>query len=184
MDIKDRETESKRVPLVRRFKNLLGAGLHMLLAALILESLTLLVRPWISYPVSLAYGSQILLTILCVIPLLLSVIWFQSSLNLIKVHLLNEKKELITCGPFAYVRHPLYSSLVIMIPPLVIVWLSDLLFLVPWVLMLIIAHPLVRLEERGLIEQFGEDYETYREFVPALLPYKGAGGKRYRRERS
>jgi hypothetical protein len=36
------------------------------------------------------------------------------------------------------------------------------------------------LEERGLVNIFGEDYDKYRRFVPALLPYKGAGGKLYR----
>ena len=39
---------------------------------------------------------------------------------------------------------------------------------------------MVSLEERGLIEIFGEYYEKYQVFVPALLPYKGAGGKLYR----
>jgi protein-S-isoprenylcysteine O-methyltransferase Ste14 len=66
------------------------------------------------------------------------------------------------------------------IPPLVVVWSSDFLFLVPWILIVIIAHPLVRVEERGLMATFGQDYEEYRRYVPALLPYKGAGGKRYR----
>jgi hypothetical protein len=46
--------------------------------------------------------------------------------------------------------------------------------------MLIFSHYVVSLEERGLIDIFGEDYEKYRRFVPALLPYKGNGGKLYR----
>jgi len=99
---------------------------------------------------------------------------------LIKVHLSNRKDELINHGPFAYVRHPLYSALMITIPPLVIIWLSDLLFFIPWVLILIVSHYVVRLEERGLIEAFGEDYKRYRRYVPALIPYKGAIGKRLR----
>ena len=32
------------------------------------------------------------------------------------------------------------------------------------------------------MEEFGQEYQEYRKYVPALLPYKGAGGKRYRRE--
>jgi len=108
-------------------------------------------------------------------------IWFNLSLNLVKVNLLDEKSKLITHGPFNYVRHPLYSTLLLTIPPLVIIWFSDLLFLIPWVTILILSHYIVFLEERKLIKIFGEDYEKYRRFVPALLPYRGAGGKLYRK---
>jgi protein-S-isoprenylcysteine O-methyltransferase Ste14 len=103
-------------------------------------------------------------------------------LDLIRVHLLDGKNELITHGPFAYVRHPLYSTLLLTIPPLFIIWLSDLLFFLPWALLVVLSHFVVRLEERGLIDVFGEEYERYRRYVPALLPYKGAGGRRYREE--
>jgi protein-S-isoprenylcysteine O-methyltransferase Ste14 len=176
------ENESKPFSLLRGIKNLVGAGMHLLLLGLVLEGITLVVRQWISLPISLTFATQVFLTIPCVAACLLGAIWFNRSLDLIKVHLLNGKNELITHGPFAYVRHPLYSTLLITIPPLVIVWLSDLLFFIPWVLILVVSHYLVRLEERGLIEVFGRDYERYRRYVPALLPYKGAGGQRYRED--
>ena len=28
----------------------------------------------------------------------------------------------------------------------------------------------------------GDDYKNYKEYVPALIPYKGAGGRRYREQ--
>jgi protein-S-isoprenylcysteine O-methyltransferase Ste14 len=176
------DNESKPFSFLRDIENLVGVGMHLLLLGLFLEGLTLFVRQWISFPISLTSETQVFLTVPCVAACLLGAIWFNRSLNLIRVHLLNGKTELITNGPFAYVRHPLYSTLLITIPPLVIVWLSDLLFFIPWILMLAVSHYLVRLEEQGLIEVFGRDYERYQRYVPALLPYKGAGGQRYRED--
>ena len=177
------DNESKPFSLLRGIQDLVGVGMHLLFLGLFLEGLTLVIRQWVSFPITINFETQIFLSFICVATCLLGTIWFNRSLNLIRVYSLNGKNELITDGPFAYVRHPLYSTLVMTIPPLVIVWLSDSLFFVPWVLILVIAHPLVRLEEQGLIEAYGKDYERYRRYVPALLPYKGAGGKRYSKER-
>jgi len=160
-------------------KNLLGVGPYLLLLGLILEVLIVIIRKWIYFPISLDTGIQILLTIPCVVACLLGIIWFNRSLDLIRINFANGKNRLITYGPFAYVRHPLYSVLIITIPPLVIIWLGDLLFFIPWILIILISHLIVSIEERGLIDAFGEDYERYRKYVPALLPYKGAGGKRF-----
>ena len=184
MDTESKESNPRPGTLVGRIKDLLGVGVYLLLLGLLLEGLTLVVRQWISFPISLTTAAQILFTALCVSVCLLGVVWFNRSLNLIKIHLLEGKNELVTVGPFAYVRHPLYATLVMTIPPLLVVWFADLLFVVPWVLILVSAHLLVRLEERKLMQDFGSDYARYRQHVPALFPYKGAGGKRYRGEGS
>ena len=169
----------KVLSYLRSLKKLLGVGPYLLLLGLFLEGLTIIILQWISFPIRLNIVIQILLTIPCVVACLLGMIWFNRSLDLIRVNFSNEKNKLITHGPFAYVRHPLYSALIITIPPLVIIWFADLLFLVPWLIIILVSHLLVSIEERGLIDAFGEDYEKYRKYVPALLPYKGAGGKRY-----
>jgi protein-S-isoprenylcysteine O-methyltransferase Ste14 len=182
MDTEIRDNGSGLVSLVRGIRNLVGAGFYLLLLGLLLEGLALVARQWISVPIWLSLEIQVTLTVLCAMVCLLGVIWFNRSLNLVKIHLLNGRNELVTSGPFAYVRHPLYSTWLVTIPPVFVIWFSDLLFLVPWVLVLLIAHPVVRLEERGLVRAFGYDYEAYRRVVPALLPYKGAGGKRLRRQ--
>jgi len=166
--------------LLRGLRNLIGVGLHLLLLGLLLEGLTVAIQQWVSFPFPLTFETRILFTVPCAAACLWGMIWFNRSLDLIEANLLNGENELVTHGPFTYVRHPLYSTIMITIPPLMIIWLSDLLFFIPWVLMLIVAHYVVRLEERGLIEAFGKDYEKYRKYVPALLPYKGAGGQRYR----
>jgi protein-S-isoprenylcysteine O-methyltransferase Ste14 len=174
--------DSKPFSLLGSIKNLLGAGMHLLLLGLFLEGLTLVVRQWVSFPISLSFEAKVSLTIPCVAACVLGGIWFNRSLDLISVHLLHGENKLITHGPFAYVRHPLYATLLIFVPPLMIIWLSNLLFLIPWALLLVASHYVVRLEEQRLIEEFGHDYERYRRYVPALLPYKGDGGRRYRED--
>jgi protein-S-isoprenylcysteine O-methyltransferase Ste14 len=174
------EQELKLCSLLGGLKNLLGLGPHLLLLGLLLEGSTIVIRQWISFPIPLTFAMRVLLTAPCVGACLVGMIWFNRSLNLRQAHLLDGKNELIKRGAFDYVRHPLYSTIMITIPPLMIIWFSDLLFFIPWVLIVVLSHYVVSLEERGLIEVFGEDYEKYRMCVPALIPYKGAGGQRYR----
>ena len=171
------ENKSKPFSVLRGIKGIVGIGIYLLLLGLFLEGVTLIVQHWISFPISITFEIQILLTVPCVIACLLVIVWFNRSLSLIKVHLLNGKNELITHGPFAYVRHPLYSTLIITIPPLAIIWFADILFFIPWIVIILVSHFMVRIEERGLIDNFGEAYEKYRRHVPALIPYRGAPGK-------
>ena len=174
-----RQQKNEKLSFLEKFKNLLGAGLYLLVIGLLFEALALIIRQWVSFPISLTFEMQIATTILCVLVCLSGAVWFHSNLNLIKIHLLSGENELITNGPFSYVRHPLYATLLITLPPLMIIWYTDILFLLPWILIYIVAHYLVLLEEKGLLEIFGEDYKVYRMYVPALIPYKGAGGVRY-----
>jgi protein-S-isoprenylcysteine O-methyltransferase Ste14 len=173
----------KLLALIRGLKNLLGVGLYLLLLGLLLEGLTVILWQWVSFPISLTLEAQILLTIPCAVACILGVVWFNRTLNLIKAHLLGGQHELVTYGLFTYVRHPLYATIMMTIPPLAIIWFADLVFFIPWILIVIASHYIVAFEERGLVEAFGEDYERYRRYVPALLPYKGAGGRRYRERR-
>jgi protein-S-isoprenylcysteine O-methyltransferase Ste14 len=170
--------------LLKGIKSLLGAGVHLLLVGFFLEGIALAFQQWISYPFCVTVKMQVLMTVPCIALCLFGVIWFNRSLNLIEVHLLYGKEKLITHGPFSYVRHPLYSSLMITMPPLVIIWRSDLIFIAPWIVIVIASHYIVRIEERKLIKTFGDDYKRYQRHVPALLPFKGAGGQRYQAMRS
>lgn len=174
--------QSKITSFIQGLKNLLGVGMYLLMAGFSLEALTIMLWQRISFPVSLTVGTRIALTVPCILLCLLSMFWFNRSLNLVKIHLLGGKNTLITYGPFNYVRHPLYATLLITLPPLMIIWYEDMLFIMPWAVMLLLAHVIVLQEERQLVKTFGKDYILYRKYVPALLPYKGAGGKRYREQ--
>jgi protein-S-isoprenylcysteine O-methyltransferase Ste14 len=81
--------------------------------------------------------------------------------------------ELVTAGPFAYVRHPIYSAL--------FVWLIAMAVAFGHYWGLVLATPLywigtvlrIREEERLLRACFGADYETYarrvKRFVPGVI---------------
>lgn len=163
------------------FKNMVGVGLYLLILGLGLEALTLLLRQWIAFPINLILSAQIILTIPCAAFCILGVIWFNLSFR--PTELLEGEVELVTHGPYGYVRHPIYAILMLTIPPLFIIWFADLIFTAPWVLTTLLSPYLVRLEERSLVERFGQDYIAYRGYVPALLPFKGDGGRRFREDR-
>lgn len=83
---------------------------------------------------------------------------------------LKQGHELVTSGPYAIVRHPIYTGLLVAIAGTG--WARG-----EWraVLALLIAGLALwrklRLEERWMIETFGERYAAYRHRVPALVPF-------------
>lgn len=78
--------------------------------------------------------------------------------------------ELITSGPYAIVRHPIYSGLLLAI-------VGTALARGGWSGILAVALAFFafwrksRVEERWMQEEFGEAYQTYRHRVAALIPF-------------
>ncbi len=78
--------------------------------------------------------------------------------------------ELIRTGPYALVRHPIYTGMLLAI-------LGTAITIGQWraVLALLIAFASLwrklRLEERYMSETFGEEYQRYRAHTKALIPY-------------
>jgi protein-S-isoprenylcysteine O-methyltransferase Ste14 len=76
---------------------------------------------------------------------------------------------LVVKGPYRYVRHPLYSGVVL----LVVGWwlLLDYSFLlVSTILLLWFNFAVAPFEEKELKAIFGEDYERYAKEVPKIIP--------------
>ncbi len=78
-------------------------------------------------------------------------------------------EPLASRGLHRYVRHPLYSALFLCLWGLV----NDPLSLATAVWGSLYTLIGTYFEERKLISQYGEAYETYRRRVPAFLPWKG-----------
>jgi protein-S-isoprenylcysteine O-methyltransferase Ste14 len=77
--------------------------------------------------------------------------------------------ELITTGPYAFVRHPLYGGLILAMLG------SALGQSTLWLLPLIVYGPrfvaIARYEENLLIEQFSDRYRDYRRRTKMLVPF-------------
>jgi len=75
-----------------------------------------------------------------------------------------------TAGLFAWVRHPIYTALIFVQCPGLIVWLWGW----PALVLPFVAYGLsrwaVRREESRLYDHFGPSYEAYQRTVPALFP--------------
>jgi protein-S-isoprenylcysteine O-methyltransferase Ste14 len=81
-----------------------------------------------------------------------------------------EGHELVSDGPFAVVRHPIYFAMgLLLLAPIIgfSSWPGTLLSLLMFAAGTVLR---VRAEEAVLIETFGSRYEDYRRRVPAFLP--------------
>jgi protein-S-isoprenylcysteine O-methyltransferase Ste14 len=80
-----------------------------------------------------------------------------------------ETAELVTTGPYAYVRHPIYSGMLLaMLGSAIgqsVLWLLPLSMYGPQFIFS------ARREERLLLEQFPERYGAYMKHTKMLLPF-------------
>lgn len=77
---------------------------------------------------------------------------------------------LVTTGPFAIIRNPLYAGNALLWTGFVL-W-SGLLWMLPvaWVLFLLQHKAIVTWEEHHLLGRFGDEYRTYCVMVPRWIP--------------
>jgi protein-S-isoprenylcysteine O-methyltransferase Ste14 len=78
-------------------------------------------------------------------------------------------KKLVTEGVYAYVRHPQYSGLFLIIIGFLIQWPS-ILMLVMWPVLMYAYYKLALREEKEVEAQFGPEFLVYKQRVPAFVP--------------
>lgn len=78
--------------------------------------------------------------------------------------------RVVDTGPYAIVRHPIYTGLIAAVLATAVLR-GTILGFVGGFLMILGFWIKARLEERFLREQLGEAYDTYRRRVPMLLPF-------------
>ena len=81
-----------------------------------------------------------------------------------------EDHALIRTGPYAIVRHPIYSGLILAILGAVLAR-GDTAALLAFAFMLYAVLRRVGIEERWMSETFGRDYADYKASTPALIPF-------------
>lgn len=69
--------------------------------------------------------------------------------------------RLVTRGPFAWSRNPMYLGLILLLLGVAMVVGTVPFWLLPMLLWLLLARVFVRHEERVLRDQFGEQFDTY-----------------------
>lgn len=82
---------------------------------------------------------------------------------------LKQNHELIRTGPYAWVRHPIYTGLIVAVVGNAFA-LGQWQALLAAILIALSSVIKLRFEERWMIETFGEAYSRYKAQVPALFP--------------
>jgi protein-S-isoprenylcysteine O-methyltransferase Ste14 len=98
-------------------------------------------------------------------------IWILRSIgqNISPSHATRQNHQLVTYGPYHWVRHPLYSMgllLCISLTLLTALWPFAIGMLIP----LAVLFWRIPLEEQRLIEQFGDEYRAYMQRTGRFLP--------------
>jgi protein-S-isoprenylcysteine O-methyltransferase Ste14 len=83
---------------------------------------------------------------------------------------IKQDHELITTGPYAVVRHPIYTGILAGLLGTAIA-LSEVRGIIAFVLIFVVLWLKLRMEEQWMRSQFGETYITYAHQTAALVPY-------------
>ncbi len=86
-------------------------------------------------------------------------------------------QELTTCGPYAFLRHPLYLGTMLLFIGFVVMLKIYLLGLISFILVSIVYFNTIKKEEQLLLNLFKQSYLDYKKNVPLIFPrfsaYKG-----------
>ena len=158
----------------RRLEPVASRTLRVLtfLIAIVLLSTTriplrwLYVQPWPAGLVPFWLGAAVM------VAGLLFAVWAREHLgsNWSSPVTIKQGHELITTGPYAMVRHPIYTGILAGLLGTAIA-LSQVRGFIAFALFFLMFWLKLRMEEQWMRSQFGETYATYAHQTAALVPY-------------
>ncbi|MFQ6677720.1 MAG: methyltransferase family protein [Fidelibacterota bacterium] len=83
---------------------------------------------------------------------------------------LQRGETMVTTGPYKYIRHPLYSSLIYSFTALIALWFKSWFLLFSVVPVSLIWSRLVQKEEKYMLNKFGKKYRDYMDKTGQFLP--------------
>jgi protein-S-isoprenylcysteine O-methyltransferase Ste14 len=161
------KTSSRREPLVSRLLHVLP-----LVIAILLLWVPSVPVPWLNMRFLRWAEWEFWVGAAIVVVGLLFTIWARLHLgrNWSGIVTIKQDHELVSSGPYAIVRHPIYSGLLLAFVGSALArgeWRGVLAVLIA----LLALWRKLRLEERWMREQFGEQYQAYSRRVSALVPF-------------
>lgn len=99
-------------------------------------------------------------------------IWARVTLgrNWSSIVTLTKEHELITSGPYEFIRHPIYAGVITMFIGSAIAWGFVCIFVVTLIVFVGLGGRIIQ-EEKLMIQHFGKKYIAYKKRTNALIPF-------------
>jgi isoprenylcysteine carboxyl methyltransferase (ICMT) family protein YpbQ len=85
---------------------------------------------------------------------------------------IRENHEFVRSGPFRWMRHPAYFTMILELLSVALILQAWFTFLFAALVFVPTLFYRVHLEEQALVEKFGDTYRQYQKTTPALIPYR------------
>lgn len=101
------------------------------------------------------------------------ILWVFRSIgkNISETILIKQDHELITSGPYRWVRHPLYSGALLLLFSISLVFEDWIIFGYSLAGLIAFRLLVIPAEEQELLNAFGEEYECYQSSTGVLMPW-------------
>ncbi len=85
---------------------------------------------------------------------------------------IRENHQLVRSGPFRWLRHPTYFSMILELLSICLIMNAYLSLILTSLLFIPALLMRIKLEEAALVEKLGNAYQSYQAQTPAIFPYK------------